>query len=717
MSNKRFFAALLALGMMSVAAPAGAQSDTQGEIRFGGQWWNQNAPEAKFQEFRDVPQGGLLESFYLYNAQGRHAVLLRGVHALANDQMTALTYSNGARLRVDVSSAQVPHNLSWVSRTPYTQGRAGVFSLPDSLQRLNQDNPAAYVATMTDLLKDAGRIPLGFRTDVSKARVRARADKHWSLDVRGTRRQRSGSKAYGMAFGFNSAIELPLPISQRIIDADAVLEYRRPRVTVQGGAGVSQFINRVDRILLDNPKRLTDRTGPSFYTNGDGSAQGQLDLAPDNHTVRGNLLVVTQLPHQTIFSAQVAVSRAEQNDKWLPYTVNTAIPESALDSLPARSTKGEATVFTQDYRLTSRPWSRLSGTVRYHYDTYDNTTPEYTFTGGARLDQTWNAGLRTNDPFGNTQKVSGIDVDLDVARQITVGGLYEFRRRDRTFRELEQDDENVLGGHIRVRPASGLMLRADYRHGKREGTGFAVDDYRNGAGAFEEQPGLRRFDIADRIQNRLGTAVSWTPNPRLVFGGAYDFAHDNYNKSALGLRDAKHHLVAAYATVTPQERFMWTLGGGYERSALDQKSRESGATVVLSDTTSWTAAISDRNTYMYTSADWWAKPERLDVEVSYTFSRATGVYDLGNFKHTAVDLPDTRYDLQDVAIEARYHVSHDLEIAGRYAFERFDVNDFASENVQLLNVAAGGVSNAVFLGDSSLDYRAHRFAVFATQRF
>jgi len=77
---------------------------------------------------------------------------------------------------------------------------------------------------------------------------------------------------------------------------------------------------------------------------------------------------------------------------------------------------------------------------------------------------------------------------------------------------------------------------------------------------------------------------------------------------------------------------------------------------------------------------------------------------------------DTKHDLHDLRLEASYRVTQNLDFAARYGFERYDVSDFASGNVPLLNVATGA-ANAIFLGDSSLDYQAHRVAVPATQRF
>lgn len=715
MRNGLMMALLVSAVVAANVAVRPAHADTEGHATFGSQWWTLNHNEAKWEEFREVPMGGFLESFSLRNIEGRKSLVLFGVDAMQRDQSTGLVWRDGARLRLDLGYSQTPHVFGRGARSPFTSTASGVLALPDSLQRLNQDNPAAFVATMRDLLTTAGRVDDEFRTDISTVRLRARADRHWSIELRGARRQRAGTKPFGAAFGFSSAIEVPMPIAQRSVEADALLEYRRNRLTVQGDLGVSDFHNNVDKLVIDNPKRLTDRTSATSYTGGDGSRLGQWDLAPDNRALRGTLGATVVLPRSSTFSANWAVTQAKQNDPWLPSTVNTAIPDS-LVPLPGTNTDAKATVLVGDYRLTTRQWSRLYGAVRVHHDKYDNQTPRHEFAGAVRMDQTFEAGPLDTDAFGNSNYSAGADVDFDVATPVTVGGLYEYRHREHTHREVEIDKENVYGGRVRIRPVPRFSMRAEYRHAQREGDGFVEADYRNDAGTLIEQPGLRRFDVADRKQERVTSSVDWTATPNVTLGGGYGYTHNNYENSALGLQNEKRHSVSAMGMVSWNDRVLWTVGGGFEKVDALQESRESGATVVLSDTTSWNADLSDKNIYLYTSTEWWAKPDKLSLGASYTFSHARGTYGLDNFKATAVDLSDTVYDLQDLQVEARWRVRGNLDIAGRYGFERFDVSDFASDAVPLLNVA-GTASNAIFLGDSLLDYRAHRVALVATQRF
>ena len=119
---------------------------------------------------------------------------------------------------------------------------------------------------------------------------------------------------------------------------------------------------------------------------------------------------------------------------------------------------------------------------------------------------------------------------------------------------------------------------------------------------------------------------------------------------------------------------------------------------------------------MFVQGEWWVTPEKISFTLGYVFSRAQTNYGLSNFKNTAQSLPETFYRRHEVTTEARWRVTENLDLAGRYGFEQMDVNDFATEDVPLL-FPLTGPATAVFLGDSSQDYRAHRLALVATRRF
>lgn len=691
-----------------------AHAESDGHADFGAQWWSQTAPEAKFQEFREVPQGGFLESFAMrqWQDKGGWAGAVWGSNALQSDQSTGFFLAKGVTWRLDGDYTQLPHLWSKVTRSPFTEVRPGVFQLPDTLQRTNQENPASYLNTMTDLLALAPTSPLAVRTDVASARLRSRPAKGWDFEVRSTQRQRSGRMAFGTSLGFSNAIELPAPVSQRMFDADATGQYQHGNMRLRASVGMSQFDNNVSTLVWDNPKRYQDRTG------GDGPIKGQIDLWPDNHQVRGLVGLGVALPHASTFSATIHMSQSEQDDPFLPFTTNSTIAQSSLDSLPAQRFEGKIVMITQDYRLSSRPMDRVHAALHLSAETEDNKSDELTFTGFSPYDASWTASPRTNRLFGGDRLSVGGDVDLELTDWANLSLVAEHETRKHHHREIPEDAELKLGASVRALLGDDAQFSAGYRTASRTSDEFILADYQNAAGGLIEQPGLRRFDVADRDQKIANSSFDYSIGSRIETSMQYDFVQSDYTESIYGLQAAEEHLVVAEATFRASSQLSVTGGYGFGQTDTRQASNESNSTPPPTDdaATNWWANLRDRTVHIYGSSEWWPRPRKVRLSADYTFTRAFGRYDLSNAANTAISLPPTLYRHHDVELEARWRMRFDLDLAGRYGFDQYDVEDFAATDVPLAGVANGSLA-AIYLGDSLQDYRSHRLAIVVSRRF
>ena len=719
---RRLMIAALAGGMV-VSAMSPEVGATEGEFTIGGQWFDQTVPEAKFQEFREVPRGGFLESFMAREWSGRNSVTLWGANGIRSDQASRLTWANGARWRVDLGYAQIPHTFSQIARWGWLESAPGTFSLPDSLQARNQAIPGSYTQRMADFLKTAPEVGLGFATKNSTARLRARPARGWLLELRGTHRRRSGIKPYAMSFGFSTALENPEPIDQRTVDADFIADYRRDRVSVQASAGLSAFQNDVDQLKVDNPKRITDVSG------GDGAAVGVLDLYPDNRVVRGSLALGFTLPRYTAINATISMAQTRQDDLFLGFTNNSALPQSNRDSLPAQSLDAKARQLNGDIRLTGRPVDGLDGTLHFRYSDYDNQTPELNFIGQAPYEATWQRFIEhPNHPLSNTRWQTGLDLNYAFTPQIRVGGIAEYRVRERTHREVEKDTETLLGGRLRLLPVDGLSVAGLYTRGDREADAFHVDDYiglKQGATTnlfdtpgFVEHPSLRRFDVIDRVQDRATADVSYAFGERVELSATYAFTRNDFKSdTTLGLQEDRMHSVASAGTIHVNERLDLTGGYGLGKGRTFQRSRTSaGAVMVFTPDSNWTAKIDEEEVFVFGGFEW-APHARLSVGAEYQFSRNVTDYDLtGTTTTPAVDLPSTIFRNHQTTLDAQWRWLENTSIIGRWAWEDYDVNDFASNAVPLI-FPVTGTANAVFLGDSSQGYRAHRLALLVKHTF
>jgi MtrB/PioB family decaheme-associated outer membrane protein len=538
-------------------------------------------------------------------------------------------------------------------------------------------------------------------------------------------RDRQGQKPYAMTFGFSTAIEIPEPINERMVDADVIANYQHERMTAQVDVGVSTFRNRVSTLLVDNPKRVTDVSG------GDGPAAGALDLYPDNRVVRGSLALGYLLPRRSALTATLGVSQGTQNDPFLPFTNNSALPQSSLDSLPARSLHAKAVQLNGDVRLTTNLTNSLNSALRFHYTDFNNQTPELDFIGQSPYDVSWQRyASHPNHVMSNKQWQAGADLDYAVTSAVKLGGSAEYRLRDRTEREVEKDNETVLSARARVRATDALQLDARYSRGDRKLDAFIPEEYQGftaravgpTAGVYDslvtlEQLALRRFDVASRVQDRVNAGASYALGEHVDLSASYSYQRNDFRQSVFGLQKETDQVVSASGAVHVNERLDLNGGYGYERLESNQASRESGsATLSTNPLDNWGALIKDTDVFVYAGFDWWPSPEKLAVSATYQLSRHVANFDLSNGRNTAQDLPGTVYRRHDLVVDASYHWLKSDQLVVRYGWEDYDVNDFAVNDVPLI-FPTTGTSNAVFLGDSSKGYRAHRVALLVKHTF
>src|SRR5215470_4312470 len=229
-------AASLAILAALAATAAPARADVDGFFTAGTMWWAQSVSEATFQEFREVPQGSFLEGFLFRQWNGPLFLGISGENAIRSDQKYDVTLAKGAKARLDFGYQKIPHLFSQVARIGYFESSPGVFVLPDTLQLKNQRNSGQYNANMNDFLNSsADDARLQFRTDITKARLRARPQQGWQFDISATRRERDGRKAYGGTFGFSNAVEMVEPIRESMLDVDGLANWTGNRVNVRAG--------------------------------------------------------------------------------------------------------------------------------------------------------------------------------------------------------------------------------------------------------------------------------------------------------------------------------------------------------------------------------------------------------------------------------------------------------------------------------------------------
>ncbi|MGH7727110.1 MAG: MtrB/PioB family outer membrane beta-barrel protein [Candidatus Eiseniibacteriota bacterium] len=720
------FAAGLGLALLCAVSPlagsAGAQegaSDSaaaaqlprsNGEVMGGGQWWWQDEPDFRYREYRDLPNGLFLDSFLWRDWSGAYQFSLVGEKALRGDQKTVLGVQRGSRLGLDLSYQEIPHLLNEVAITPYGQPSRGTFTLPDSSRARVQAGQLTTYAALSDLLVNSARDPeLQARTELLGGRLRARPSRGWSFAATVERRKRDGFRARTGSLGFSNVIEVGAPETDHTLEMRLDGDYLSPGGKLRGQAAVghTSFENQVDAMVWDNYARITDSpTGP---------ARGRSAVFPDNNVLYGRLGLSYEIARATLLSANLGLKRGTQNDPWLPFTINSAIPQSHPDSLPGTSTNAKFVQDTEDVRLTTRAISRLTGTVRFHHMKYDNRTETFSFIGRSPFDASWQPGPFENHTPGFDRIITGLDAAYDVSRKLDVSGILEWRKRDFDEREVDKTEEVVAGGGVRVRPSETLSLDGSYRHGNRVAGEFDFDTDRFAT----------PFDIAARRQDVYAAGATWSIRQDVELVLAYDKRDSRYPESTWGLQQEREEIGSAAVVVHPRSDLDVTAGLGLGRIKVFMRDNHlpnpvAGVPQPLNPDSTWLLDINDRNSWAFARADWWPVTRKVRLSGEYEYRRGRGTYDFTTPLGNAVDPPEVDYWSHEVEAQTMVRVRYDLDLGIRYNYDRAVTQDWQQGDIPILDLNPTNPTQVrgLLLGAGLLPlYNAHRIAFIATKRF
>lgn len=721
---------VLAASLLAVSQVWG-QSD--GSVTVAGGFWNQDNPEAKYQEYRELPRGGYLANYVLRQFTGDWAMGIWGDTPTRHDQKNTMYLAKGVTWRLDADFSAVPHNFSFVSKTPFAENKPGVFTLPDSVQRIIQyQATAAANASLKDLFANGHSIPLGVNTDVTKARFRARPTKEMQFEIKASDRERSGHQALGATYGGpgGPAFEMPATIDQRTIDLDATGTYATGPMKASASVGYSSFHNRIGSLVYDMPRYLS---AARYYTDAGGVYA--MSTAPDNDVYRARLVGSYDVtPLASTVTATFGFSQTTQDQNFPLMTVNPRIQAISKDSLvmDTRGLNGKVNDMVADLRIAGRPISGLYYALRVRQEKSDDKTPVHELKYGfVNYDYSWSRSAVETEATSSKKTVAGLDADYTVNKMVTVSVLAERRLRDLPdWREVAKDAENVFGGSVRVRPMDNAEAKLGVQFASRKMDEFIVDAY-DGA----EWPDFRRFDVADRDQTKYNGMLSWSPDERLDLQVNGWYAKDDYKNSTWGLKSSDNTQFFGEGTLHLVKDLDVSGGFGYGEQKSVQASIENGTSVVA-DTTArapWTATFKDKSVYAFGQADYKLN-KQVEFVLDYTFTRDMQTHDFSQYfiksksnispnplTVTAIDWPNVFYRTNDVVLTAKWHQSAQTEFSCAAGYTKYDATDLLYQNIPYVNIntlaTTASAASAYFLGNNRMNYKATRLTVAATRHF
>ena len=671
-------------------APVPAAPARIGEVDFGLRVNSASGDPARYQRLRDLRDGPTLDRFRYDRETEAWTFQAAMDHVGYRDQRYAAAFDRYGKLKGSVEWNQIPLFYSTDTRTPFRSDSAGVFRLDDALRAGIQSG----AATTALFVPESRSFELRSKRETANARFTYAVAPPLDLKVSFTSTGRSGAQPWGASFGQSNAVELPVPIDHRTNDVNVTAEWSTERAMARLAYDGSWFNNDVETLIWDNPLRLTDLAATP--------SQGRMALWPNStaHTVSAAGSVV--LPARSRAFGYVSIGSWLQDQELLPHTINTAIAPIPLGRATAQA---EARILSMNYRLTSRPTPMLWLNGQFRLYDYDNRTPHFPVEQYVRVDSGAATSLTGgSEPFGYTRQFVDLDASFTPLTFAAFRLGYGRERDDRTFRYFEKTTEQIVRASIDSTALAWGSLRLQYDRSVRTGDGLDEQVLSD----IGEQVSLRQFDISNRTRDRVTAIVQVVPHAAIGLHGSVGIGQERRPDSAFGLQDNDLRSFTVGVDLTPRDTVVIGTTYGFEHYSTLQRSRQANPGVQFDDPTrDWSTDLDEDVHTVTASLDLPQVTSRTAARLSYDYVRSNAryVYVLPS-NSTLVppqQLPPVRNEIKRAAADLRHTLSRRVALGIGYAYDRYDVDDFA--------LSPGTLNSPVFPTLLSLMYQWRPYAV------
>jgi len=685
----------------SPATPAAEAAEITGSLfdqmprqfSIGGRLSSVSGDPARFQRYQDL-RDGLLFSDARYERQapeGAWFFKAAADNVGYRDQRYGATYEQTGKFVVSGLWDQIPQFYSVDTKTPYTT-ETSPLPLDDATQRSIQNAQA----TLSAWIPIATQFDLRERRDIGTVNFLATPTPQFDVKAAFTTQKHSGQLPWGASFGFGNDVEVGLPYNSRANDLTLGTEWTNNRSMIRVAYNGSWFDNIDDELVWDSPLRLDD--SPTL------PGRGRMALWPSNSAQTVSAAGYQKFARRTQLTGFVSYGAWSNSEPLQPFTINAALPQLAL---PRANSDLEATVFSTNLNLVSRPqddW-RLSARLR-HYG-YDNQSPHTSIPEFINYDTSIKASS-TGGPELYAHDRTTFDADAQwmglqpVA--LTVG--YTRNNTGHDFRIFESTGENVLRITADAVGTQWATFRAQYELSDRSGSG--LDEAL--LVQIGEQPALRHFDVANRGRNRFTGQVDVLPNDLWTFSATVGVGKDDYDDSYFGLQESTFRTFSLAADYRQANGLGAGASYNYERYSGFQTSRSASPGQETDPNRDWTTDSRERVNYFSIYATPPRIGPRTEARFSYDYSLAKGNYVYGVVPGGPLpppsQLPEVFNKLQQLHLDVRHRLSGRLAATFSYLYEPFRVYDFAFDPTVVNSIVQ---PSSLVLGYVYRPYTAHSF--------
>lgn len=283
-----------------------------------------------------------------------------------------------------------------------------------------------------------------------------------------------------------------------------------------------------------------------------------------------------------------------------------------------------------------------------------------------------------SEPFGYTRHFSDVDLSYTPVRFAAFRVGYGREHDDRTFRFLEETTEHVVRAAVDSTGLTWGSVRFQYEHAVRTGEGLDEQVLSD----IGEQVSLRQFDISDRTRDRVTAIVQVVPVASAALNGSVGIGQENRPDAAFGLQDNDLRAFTVGVDVTPRETVTFGATYGFENYTTLQRSRQANPGPQFDDPTrDWSTDMNENVHTLTASIELPRVIARTALRVAYDYVRSNARYLYLRPSNSTLappqQLPAVRNEIQRASADLRRTLTGNLALGIGYAYDRYDVDDFA----------------------------------------
>ncbi len=613
---------------------------------------------------------------------------------------------------------KLPHELAGNARTLYSGIGSNYLAIDDAVQAtLAPLSGDVLAARLNSYYADGFSDSLAVTRDKLKFAADIVALAPFSLRVELSQEEKTGAKPIMASFGLSDLgvdppVEIADPIDSDTTQIKLLGEYAQENYFVNLSYYFSQYDNKQDTLSFENPFNLSDGIFDP--------AAGRMALSPNN---RYHYLSLSGyymgLPFNSRLTGAVSMGRMTQDDNLAPYTINTALtfPFDATDPSNLPQTSDDARVDTAlcHLRIASNPTDKVRVKANFRYSEYDNDTEQIQFPGYVNNDDLFLPVPVVNMPISYRHLTTDTEVGLNLPARTRFTLGYQFDRTGRTNTQVSRENEHTVKAGMDALAWELGDVRLSYSRGYKN-----IGRYDETVGSPTQLPQLRKYIMADRIQDRVELLTNYYPMDALALSGSAAYTRDDFTDSPFGLQEDKSFQISLDVD--------WALSGStsvygafiHERYRADQRASDDTFTP---DLALWSAETKDIFNTFISGINITFIPKRLDADLSYTHTIANGKIDLASVSASPLDFNESDDATQQILhSKLNYHMKNGLSVTLGHQWRKFDYEDFNTTGFNPVTANASNVFGmtlveGLFMGTLPEDYDAHIIYAKATYSF